>query len=319
MMFSIIIPIYNSVKYLEICIETVIIQTYKNIEIILVDDGSSEICDKYAQSDARIKVIHKDNGGQTSARIAGLKMALGEYIGFVDSDDWVEPDYFNQLLEIQKKTNADMVCGGYHNDIGQDSELIFNNIPDGIYCFDDIRDNFIYSGKFFEYGILPHMVLKVFKKELIYSNQMSVPLDIRAGEDAAVTYSCLCNVNKVAVCHVKGYHYVQHPQSMTKSYVYDEDRRINCLVDFLKGVFKQRNIGGSYLSQLRVYRNYMLALDQGLPVENPEVFFSVKQDYDYILIANITESIAESIRDYLIGKGVPTDKIRWFTEEFIGR
>ena len=100
-LISIIIPVYNAEKYLKKCLDSVINQTYKNLEIILVDDGSTdkspEICDKYAEKDSRIIVLHKENGGVSSSRNAGLDIFKGEYLSFVDSDDYVEPDYIEYL------------------------------------------------------------------------------------------------------------------------------------------------------------------------------------------------------------------------------
>ena len=114
-LISVIIPVYNVEKYLEKCINSVIGQTYKNIEIIIVDDGSTDksglICDFFAGKDTRIVVIHKVNGGLSSARNAGLDIAKGDYIGFVDSDDWIEPDMYECLLCNMLKENADKYCG----------------------------------------------------------------------------------------------------------------------------------------------------------------------------------------------------------------
>lgn len=109
---SIIIPIYKVEEYLPRCINSIISQTYKNLEIILVDDGSPDkcptICDEYAQTDNRIKVIHKTNGGLSSARNAGLEMASGEWIAFLDSDDWVEPKMYEVLYDLAVRHNADI-------------------------------------------------------------------------------------------------------------------------------------------------------------------------------------------------------------------
>lgn len=104
---SIIVPVYKVEQYLERCVKSLINQTYKNIEIILVDDGSPDqcpkMCDDYASEDSRIKVIHKKNGGLSDARNAGLDAATGEFIAFVDSDDWVEIDFIETLCKMQKK------------------------------------------------------------------------------------------------------------------------------------------------------------------------------------------------------------------------
>ena len=111
-MVSIIIPVYKVEEYLDECIESVIRQSYENLEIILVDDGSPDacpqMCDTWAERDARIKVIHKTNGGLSSARNAGLDICTGEYIAFVDSDDWIKPNMIARMLEVIERENADM-------------------------------------------------------------------------------------------------------------------------------------------------------------------------------------------------------------------
>lgn len=109
---SVIVPVYNVERFLEKLILSIIRQTYKNLEIILIDDGSQDnsgsICDYYAKQDNRIKVVHKENGGVSSARNLGLDICSGEYISFIDGDDWVEPDYIEYLLSVMNFANADM-------------------------------------------------------------------------------------------------------------------------------------------------------------------------------------------------------------------
>jgi len=123
----VIVPVYNVEKYLEKCLNSIVNQTYQNLEIILVDDGSPDgcgaICDKYAAQDQRIRVIHKENGGLSSARNAGLEIATGEYINFVDSDDWIEPDMYEYLLSGAQQAGADIVVCG-----------MFEELPDRQHC-----------------------------------------------------------------------------------------------------------------------------------------------------------------------------------------
>lgn len=115
-LISVIIPIYKVELYIDKCVESVLNQTWKNIEVILVDDGSPDkcglMCDEYAKKDKRIKVIHKDNGGLSDARNAGMEVATGDYIGFVDSDDWIDENFYEQLMDKIKKTGADIVTAG---------------------------------------------------------------------------------------------------------------------------------------------------------------------------------------------------------------
>ena len=112
-MVSIIVPVYKVESYLPQCIESIINQTYPNLEIILIDDGSPDacgkICDEYAKQDKRIKVFHKQNGGLSDARNYGVARASGEYLSFVDSDDWIEPDMFEVLVKVADDNKADLV------------------------------------------------------------------------------------------------------------------------------------------------------------------------------------------------------------------
>lgn len=118
---SVIIPVYNVENYLTKCIESVQKQTYENLEIILIDDGSKDrcplICDEYAKKDQRIKVIHKENGGLASARNKGLDVATGDLISFIDSDDWIDSDMYERMIKMKNDTNAEIVCcEGIHTD-----------------------------------------------------------------------------------------------------------------------------------------------------------------------------------------------------------
>ena len=113
---SVIIPVYNVEPYIRQCLDSVVHQTYKNLEIIIVDDGSPDncgaICDEYAANDERIQVIHKENGGLASARNTGIEYASGEWIAFVDSDDWCKTDYYEQLMSHMCKDPVDIFWAG---------------------------------------------------------------------------------------------------------------------------------------------------------------------------------------------------------------
>lgn len=119
-MISVIIPVYNVEKYLSQCLESVIRQTYQDLEIIVIDDGSTDesprICDEYAEKDTRIRVIHKQNAGAASARNAGLKIATGEYLAFVDSDDYLNTNAYETMLGIMQRTTADIVECAFCNE-----------------------------------------------------------------------------------------------------------------------------------------------------------------------------------------------------------
>jgi len=120
---SVIVPVYKVEPYLRKCVDSIINQTYTNLEIILVDDGSPDncgaICDEYAAKDSRIKVIHKENGGLSDARNAGMEIMTGDYVAFVDSDDWIEPQMYQRLYELLEYYHADMAFGGVADEVLQ--------------------------------------------------------------------------------------------------------------------------------------------------------------------------------------------------------
>ena len=139
-LISIIIPVYNVEEYLRECLESVLVQTYQNLEIILVDDGSTDnsgsICDEYKKKDSRVKVIHKKNGGLSDARNAGLDICSGEYIGFVDSDDWISKEMYEHLYREAYTLKADMVVSGYYV-VSQKGVTVVNKSGGNRYIFED--------------------------------------------------------------------------------------------------------------------------------------------------------------------------------------
>lgn len=130
-LISVVVPVYKVEKYLDRCLNSIVDQTYQNLEIIIVDDGSpdkcSEICDKWEKKDERIKVIHKENGGLSSARNAGIDVSNGEFITFIDSDDWISEDYVSYLYGLIKKTGADLALGSFLKTSTFDETLFTNN------------------------------------------------------------------------------------------------------------------------------------------------------------------------------------------------
>ncbi|MBQ9131944.1 MAG: glycosyltransferase [Clostridia bacterium] len=222
-LISVIVPIYGIDKYVGLCIESILNQTYKNLEIILVDDGSPdrcpELCDLYAKKDPRIKVIHKLNGGLVSARKAGLLAATGTYVGYVDGDDWIGPGFYEALYTTAVTGQADMVCAGFTRDLFNQSAHFQNNVPLGIYTgdkLDNLRKQMISCGDFYKPGITTYVWNKLFKRDVLFDHQMNVDERISIGEDAAVTYPTLMKCNCVCVTDNYAYHYRQREDSMLK-------------------------------------------------------------------------------------------------------
>lgn len=232
-MISIVVAIYNVAPYLGKCIESLTGQTYKEIEIILVDDGSVDdcydICEKYGQKDERIRVIHKKNGGVVSARKAGLQLAKGTYIAFVDGDDWVEPDMYEILLKKMEKEQVDVVMCGRYEDTGASSRKVYHGIPEGRYdkskMLKEVYPRMLVGGDFFQWGIFPGMWDKLFPREFIYTYQMNVDDSIIMGDDAACVYPCLLCADSIYVVGECLYHYRQTTVSAIKQVRCGEEER----------------------------------------------------------------------------------------------
>lgn len=208
-LISIIVPVYKVEKYLDRCVNSLINQTYKNIEIILVDDGSPDncpvMCDKWAENDNRIKVIRKQNGGVSSARNVGLNIAAGEYIGFVDSDDWVDEDMYSHLFFLIEAYNADISCIDFFKMTDEKC------VPDKKKEIIKIYDNEKYLKKFFKIGSQETVYYtwnKLYKKSLIPDNPF--PSSYSVGEDVIATYLMIRNAQTVVSSSKKMYFYRQN-------------------------------------------------------------------------------------------------------------
>lgn len=135
-LISVIVPVYKVEEYIHQCVDSIVGQTYRNLEIILVDDGSPDscpmICDEYAKKDSRIKVIHKENGGLSDARNAGMSICTGDYIAFVDSDDWIEPEMYFSMIAMMQEKNLDIVFCTVREIInGEKAGIRYEYYPDG--------------------------------------------------------------------------------------------------------------------------------------------------------------------------------------------
>lgn len=219
---SIVVPVYNTRQYLHRCLKSICSQTLREIEIILVDDGSDdgsgEICDEYAAMDERIHVIHKRNGGQVSAREEGLAASRAEYIGFVDSDDWIESDMYTAMYELAVRNGADIVAEGIVDDIAGKCWKRRNLLPEGKYETEEEKKR-IYEGMisckaFFCMGIQPYLLNKLIRRELAFLHMDRIPQSIRVGEDAAAVYPLLAQANVIVLSDTAHYHYCYRSTSV---------------------------------------------------------------------------------------------------------
>lgn len=207
---SIIVPVYNVEKYLNKCVDSILKQTFGDFELILVDDGSPDnsgaICDQYAEEDSRVKVIHKENGGLSDARNAGIEIAKGNYIGFVDSDDYIDKNMYKQLYDSLTKNDVDLsICGIFDVYEGKESlkkserELLLNR---------DEAMVMIFHGN----EISVHAYNKLYKKEIF--KYIRYPVG-RYHEDSYIIVDILDKCEKVAINTKQMYHYLHREESIT--------------------------------------------------------------------------------------------------------
>lgn len=236
--FSIIVPIYKVEKYLQQCVDSIINQTFSNFELILVDDGSPDecprICDKYAKQDSRVKVVHKVNGGLVSARNIGIKSAVGNYICYVDGDDWIDTKLLETIYEkVLKNKKPDMIVFGAVRQYIDHQVPIPNDIEEGMYdkskLEKEIYPYMMYDPRkpFCNGLIFPVAWNKIYKNNLLKNNYCTDER-IRMGEDNAFVFECLFKAQSVFFCKDILYFYNQlNAESMTNNY--DENRFKNNL------------------------------------------------------------------------------------------
>ncbi|WP_160689425.1 glycosyltransferase [Clostridium sp. C2-6-12] len=212
-LISIIVPVYNVEKYLPQCINSLINQTFKNLEIILVDDGSldtsGEICDEFSKIDNRIIVIHKENNGLSSARNAGLEIAKGDYIGFVDSDDWLDENMYEILFKLIKDNDSDISCCKFFKAADSDEKIpIINN--EIIQSFTNIEGlNNFYTDLYTQTVVAWN---KLYNRNLF--DNIVYPTG-KIHEDEGTTYKLFYKANKITYTNKPLYYYRTTPDSIT--------------------------------------------------------------------------------------------------------
>ncbi len=223
---SIIVPVYNAEKTLYQCIESIIQQEYVDFELILIDDGSSDnslaICNKYSAIDGRISVIHQNNSGLVKTRKKGVEVASGEYVGFIDSDDYIDSDMYSRLMKEGINHNPDIIIGGISIDYKTHNVISHNLISPGLYNSQAIKEQIIpqmlMKTGFFRYGIIPGVVVKIFKRDLIREALNNVYDNITIGEDIAITSYSIMYAKSISIISSAAYHYIQTEASMIRGY-----------------------------------------------------------------------------------------------------
>jgi glycosyltransferase involved in cell wall biosynthesis len=290
-LISVIVPVYKVEKYLEKCIESIIKQTYTNLQIILVDDGSPDncgkICDEYAKKDSRIEVIHKINGGLSDARNVGINRANGRYIGFVDSDDYIKEDMYEKLINLIKEYDADIsICNLY--DVIDGKEYVRNK-DNGIHEYSRID---ILKEILLDKNIQSYAWNKLYKKELF--DEIKYPIG-KKYEDIGTTFYLFEKCNKIVVTSEPEYYYLKRADSLVNNVTE------STILDYTEIIIQRYLYIKQNIKELRKYNNYYLAktlITAHNDIENLEnISEGMQQRYKklYELVLEIIKSNSKDI------------------------
>lgn len=298
---SVIVPVYNAEKYLSECIESILNQTYKEFELILVDDGSTDnsrnICEDYAQKDSRIKVIHQKNQGVIKARFAGADESRGEYITFVDADDWIHEGMYRDLMQCINTYEVDIVLSGLYRYLDEDNIIDFKHrLREGLYLKSDLEKEVIpymlWDGTIQGWKVDPSLCSKIFKRDiLIHFMQNSSELDIYYGEDTSIIFPMLLNANSIYVLHKSYYYHRQRETGIAIPYIKDKSffDKLYILYQYLQQVFEnskyadimQRQLELFYMNSIQLKKNTYLDVRESKKAVFP--FWKVEKSSRVIL------------------------------------
>lgn len=279
MRLSVVIPVYNVEKYLDECVESAIENLNKQDEIILVDDGSMDAsglkCDVWAGKDERITAYHKPNGGLMSAWKYGVIRANGKYIGFIDSDDWVDTDMYSTMIEIAEKNKADIVCSGLikeYSDGSNEKEVL--HLKAAVYRSADIRSmifpSMIHDKRIYTRGFSPNRVTKLFTKELLLAVLNACDDRVSIGEDLLTCFACFNQANCICVMNdYFPYHYRINNTSMIMQYKDSKYEKI----DLLREAMLEVNRHYDYDFGIQIHNDYISLI---LGQLDQEMLFSLK-------------------------------------------
>lgn len=299
---SVIVPVYNAANNLSRCIESILKQTYRNLEIILVNDGSTdeslEICKRYSDIDFRISVVNKNNGGVSSARNVGLKVASGDYIGFVDADDWIEPEMYNDMITMIKKYKTDICMCNYYDG----SDLISM----------DIEGNQLSQSEIFEQVIrrmispLPHTGSQpimasvwrfLIKKEIIVDNNIDFNENIPYMEDTIFMITTLLSSNKLCLNKKYLYHYENNSDSAMRNYksnYFNIGKQVFEKISDTMREFKKDELAKDNM-RLRYLNMCIAAIINETHENNPKNLQDILESVKYICNDKILRKILENL------------------------
>lgn len=280
-LLSVIVPIYNAEKYLTECIASILNQTYKQLDIILVDDGSTdssnEICRNLCKIDNRLRLIEIENSGPFQARKAGVNVARGEILAFVDADDTLELDAYDELMDIYHEYTPDIIAFNYEYN---NESTPKNNYLDGLYLKEEIKAKII-PGMMHDYKngyrkMEPSIVGKIIKKHLYQKIAYQIQTRITLGEDALVTYPAICMAEKLYITNQVFYHYRKNMDSCTQTCPIERVIEVKSFQDEITHLFRQMGLEEEMKLQVECYvRSFVsMMINSWYGIERSSIMYS---------------------------------------------
>lgn len=240
-LISIIVPVYNKEAYLRECVDSILEQTYRRTEVILVDDESTDksgrICDEFGQADGRVRVIHQKNGGPTAACVAGMKAASGGYYMFVDSDDYLEPETLAEMADRLAGVPGEIVCCDHLVEKQRGTERVKNGVAPGIYEGEQLREQIKARLIGEEKKVIPlSRCMKLCEKSLFVGNEAYYDYSLRFGDDTNLMYPALLESSRVVIMKDAFYYHYRYVED---SLVHGYDEGLSAGVDRLMAAVKR--------------------------------------------------------------------------------
>lgn len=265
---SVVVTVYNLERYIEKCIDSLLLQDYKYMEIVIVDDGStdntSEICDKYEKKYNNIRVVHKCNEGVVKALATGIDYSEGLYITFIDGDDWVQHNCYGSLMKLLLDNDLDIITYGairYRNE--NDYYYTYDSFKEGIYegtDLNDIKSNMIWDKTKQGFQIDPSLCMKIFRKDIIETCVKNVlNIKIHYAQDAIITYPAIKEAEKLGIIHDAYYFHRRREIGVQPAYLMDSQYyyKLYLVYKYLSEIFKfDKNI----LQQIEAFYQYSVKL-----------------------------------------------------------
>ena len=294
---SIIVPIYNSEKFLSRCLNSIREQTFDDFEVIMINDGSTDnssgVCEEYCKSDARFKLVNQKNAGPSAARNRGIDEADSKYLSFIDADDWVEPDFIEQLYNAAEQTDADITVCSYIVDYPDKSiKRAATHLKPGLYVGQDCREIAANSMVSFVTGVVGYSVLRLVRREFLQNSGYRFNTSINRSEDSLLWTQLSFKANRLCLITDKHpYHYVMNENSITHKYMEDYWSMVKTIHNELRKTLPDEEMVIKKINHAFLLRTFT-AMQVSSLADNKKVFL---RDFKKIVKDELLDSIIRSL------------------------